>query len=141
MIKSNNGFTLIELMIVIAIIGILAAVAVPQYGEYSKRAKYADVTAQALELKSKVSYCIQDKNTTLGCSAGVGDIPQDTPVTGKVAVRSISNGQIKLTGTPDVSGAVFQLDPTYNSTLNMLSWAIEKNATSSCVQLRICKAP
>ena len=64
MVKVQKGFTLIELMIVIAIIGILAAVAVPQYGQYTKRAKFVgEVVNQAAPYKAAVSLCIQDLNT------------------------------------------------------------------------------
>ena len=74
----EKGFTLIELMIVIAIIGILAAVAVPQYGQYTKRAKFADIVAQASNYKIPVTECIQDLNDTAGCSNNstfIGPIP------------------------------------------------------------------
>ena len=53
--QAQKGFTLIELMIVIAIIGILAAVAVPQYSQYTKRAKFADVIAQTSPFKTAVT--------------------------------------------------------------------------------------
>ena len=55
----NSGFTLIELMIVVAIIGILAAVAIPAYQQYTQRARFAEVVAAAASAKSAVEVCIQ----------------------------------------------------------------------------------
>ena len=59
MVKVQKGFTLIELMIVIAIIGILAAVAVPQYSQYTKRAKFSEVKLAVSPIKSAVELCYQ----------------------------------------------------------------------------------
>ena len=58
--KKTKGFTLIELMIVIAIIGILAAIALPAYSSYMKKAKFTEATQQVESVKTQVALCIQE---------------------------------------------------------------------------------
>jgi type IV pilus assembly protein PilE len=71
--RQNFGFTLIEIMIVVAIIGILAAIAIPQYTSYVRRAQISEATAGLSEMRVKMEQYFQDNRvyngTPLPCGA------------------------------------------------------------------------
>lgn len=67
----NKGFTLIELMIVVAIVGILAGIALPMYTDYVKRGKVQEATANLSDMRVKLEQFYQDNRTYVGaCTAG-----------------------------------------------------------------------
>ena len=128
MVKVQKGFTLIELMIVIAIIGILAAVAVPQYSQYTKRARYSEVKMSVSPIKGAVELCYQrnagsaDCNTVGGNAAGTTLSPVTAPALLRAASADLVNtvalvdngsGAPKITATPNalegfVAGDIYE---------------------------------
>ena len=70
---SSAGFTLIELMIVVAIIGILVATALPAYQNYTAKTQASRVMAEAGGLRSLVETCVNGGRTTVGSGAGECD--------------------------------------------------------------------
>lgn len=78
--RRRTGFTLIELMIAIAIVAILAAVAVPSYSEYVRRGRVVDATSQLAGMRIKMEQYFQDKRSYVGaCTPGVAPKPASTP--------------------------------------------------------------
>ena len=94
----HMGFTLIELMIVVAIIGILAAIAFPQYQTYVVKAQVTRAMTEAGALKTKVETCITDGKTTVG----VATADCNPEATGSSILFGPSAGIPPNTGVPQI---------------------------------------
>lgn len=65
---TQKGFTLVELMITVAIIGILASIAVPSYNDYVKQGQAAEATATLADARIQIEQCYQDSRSYAGCA-------------------------------------------------------------------------
>lgn len=88
----QKGFTLIELMIVVAIIGILAAVAIPAYQDYTARAQASEVFAMMDGLKTKLEESLATGACPSNATAAVDDIPAAATITGKYVASVTTAG-------------------------------------------------
>jgi type IV pilus assembly protein PilA len=92
----QKGFTLIELMIVVAIIGILAAIAIPAYQDYTARAQMSEALSLAAGLRTNISENFQINGDFTGLTAGEFDLP-DGAGTYTNTVRHDAGGVITIT--------------------------------------------
>ena len=126
--KQTKGFTLIELMIVIAIIGILASVAIPMYGHYLKRAKFTEVLLASTPVKRAIENCLTVKFDTSACNswAEIGmteaQVMSTTDLIDTITINT-SNAAFTFTGhSEELNGATYILTPSFNENTNILSW-------------------
>ena len=108
--KVQKGFTLIELMIVIAIVGILAAVALPAYQNYTKRAAYSEVIAAMSNAKVGVNECYQLTSGLTACDAGSNGVPADVTAVADGALASIETSNGVITATPNAYKGIAATD-------------------------------
>ena len=120
MIKQvQKGFTLIELMIVVAIIGILAAVALPAYQDYTVRARVSELILAASSAKTALSEGMQ----TTGSWSAVWMSSITISATGMITSATISTvGMIIVSGTAPTSGSIVTMTPQ-TTTDNKLIWS------------------
>lgn len=133
--KVQQGFTLIELMIVVAIIGILAAVALPQYQDYTIKAKVGNALTSIDSIKTAVAVCAQEAGGVLTeCDSSKSGIPAKADFTATKEVASmadVADGVIEITLATgihaDVDGKTITFTPTSGNTA--VTWKTTTTAT------------
>lgn len=121
----QKGFTLIELMIVVAIIGILAAVALPAYQDYTVRAKVSELMLAASGARNAITEKFQGDPAT----ATAGQLVT-IPVTGKLTSASvIDDGTVVVTGgtasTSVGAGVTITMSPIYSTATGTIVWSCQ----------------
>lgn len=132
--RKHRGFTLIEMMIVVAIIAILAAIAIPAYANYMRKARFTEVMSVGNSYTMGVAECFHTTGNLAGCNLGSNDVPA-APAAMPDYISSINvvAGQVRITAGTSAGGYTSVLTPTFDA--GAMNWV----QSGSCLAAGYCK--
>ena len=133
--RAQQGFTLIELMIVVAIIGILAAIAIPAFQKNVQKSRFAESLSISDGYKTAVGLCVNTLGVPAGCDAntnGIPALPTTMPTNVATAGTSVTDGIITVTSIASVGGYTSVLTPTLDG--GVIRWVQSGTCNDNAVK-------
>ncbi len=129
---NSQGFSLIELMIVVAIVGILSTIAIPSYQNYAKRARFSEVITATAPFKTAVSLALQQGASLVELNNNNYGIPSEPNATKNLAALQVKNGVITATATDAAGATTYILQPNADGS----TWKI----SGTCIKAGLCES-
>ncbi len=131
-IKFIAGFTLLELLIAITIIGILTAIALPSYERYLKKARFSEVILATEPYKTAIALDLQDGIAQSQLNTGKYDIPKQASATENLQSVTVTNGVITAVATKRIDNKTYILTPDATGS----HWKI----SGTCLSVGLCRS-
>lgn len=131
--NKQKGFTLIELMIVIAIIAILSAIGVPAWQNYLRKAALTDMLQTFLPFRTAVELCALERGGLESCNAGTSGIPVPK-ISRYISKMTVNAGTTVLSGQESLKGLTVTLTPIWSETEGITGWGRSCDISSEAMK-------